>query len=151
MADAVRTVAGSTLSISAALPATEDAAGYVALTFTLIKEITSIGTIGRVYNQTTHQPIGARRVVKLRGSYDEGTLELAMADIEDPGQALLDAQIADQLDPNYSYELVDKSGAILYFQGLAISSPSTYGTADDVVTKAASIGINSDVVEVAAV
>lgn len=150
MANEVTTVAGSSLAISSGLPATEDQAGYEALSFTTIGEVTNIGTIGRVYNQTTHQPLAERRMIKLRGSYDNGTLDVQMAYVDDAGQTLVQANIDDTTDPNYSFKLTDKRGSVKYFQGLVISNAPTYGAADDVITAATSIGVNSDIVDVAA-
>lgn len=147
----VRTTAGSTVGISAALPATEDAAGYAALTFTTVAELTNIGELGRTYNKTTHSPIGKRRIEKLRGSYDEGLLALQMgADISDAGQALLETARDDATDANYSFALTDKNGDIRYFQALVMDYKTNYGAADDVIGATSNVEINSDIVFVAA-
>jgi hypothetical protein len=51
------TVAGSTLSVSVAAPATYDTAGYTALTYTPVGEITDLGSgLGRDYNTTPIRP-----------------------------------------------------------------------------------------------
>ena len=84
------TAAGTTLGISASLPASFDAAGFNAVTHTTIGEITDIGgTIGRVYNLVTHNPIGSRATVKKKGSYNSGSVTVAVAlDTADAGQVI---------------------------------------------------------------
>ena len=42
----VQTSAGTTIAISAVLPATDDAAGYAALTWAAIGEVTDLGEFG---------------------------------------------------------------------------------------------------------
>ena len=67
----VQTTAGATIGISATLPATNDAAGYAALTFSLIGEVTDLGEFGREYATVTHNPIASRRTIKRKGSFND--------------------------------------------------------------------------------
>ena len=69
----VRTSAGTTLKVSASAPATFDKAGYSALTFTAVGEITDLGEFGREYALVTHNPVGTRGTQKFKGSFNEGT------------------------------------------------------------------------------
>src|SRR5690349_17674210 len=85
----VQTVAGTSLGISAQTPATFDAAGYAALTFAEIGEVTDGGSHGRTYAEVTHQPIRTRGTQKFKGSFNEGTKTLQLAiDDDDPGQII---------------------------------------------------------------
>jgi hypothetical protein len=88
----VKTSAGSTIAISAATPATFNAAGYGALTFTTIGEVTDLGEFGRDYALVTHNPIATRGTVKRKGSFNEGTMDMKLGlDTDDAGQILAKA------------------------------------------------------------
>ena len=77
---AVQTTAGTTLSLIATAPATYDAAGFATLSTSMkeVGEIVDIGEWGREYNLVTHNPIGDRRTVKLKGSYNDGQIALQL-------------------------------------------------------------------------
>ena len=49
---------GATLETSAALPATFDASGYTALTYTVVGEILNVGDLGQTFTLITQQPLG---------------------------------------------------------------------------------------------
>ena len=85
------TVAESTLSISAALPATFDAASYAALAWTPIGELTDIpSVVGREYNIVTHSPVSSAQVTEKKGSYKLPQAEAVCAwDEDDAGQLLV--------------------------------------------------------------
>src|SRR5690606_40955577 len=66
----IYTSAGTTLGLSAAAPATYDAAGYAALTFTQIGEVSDLGDIpARIYELVTWQPLAERGMRKAKGGY----------------------------------------------------------------------------------
>ncbi len=46
MTTKAQTVAGTTIGISASLPATYDSTGFAALSYTTIGEVTDIGSLG---------------------------------------------------------------------------------------------------------
>ena len=82
----VRTSAGTTIAISASTPATFDEAGYLALSFTTIGEVTNLGEFGREYALVTHNPVGSRGTVKKKGSFNEGTMSMTLGlDTDDAG------------------------------------------------------------------
>src|SRR5690349_14090990 len=100
--------AGTTLKISASTPATFDAAGYGALTYTNIGEITNLGEFGREYSLITHNPIANRGTVKRKGSFNEGTMALQLGlDKNDAGQIL--AKSASVSDDDYSFEITTQN------------------------------------------
>jgi hypothetical protein len=89
---AVRTTAGSTLKVSASAPATYNTAGYAALTWTSVGEVTDLGEFGREYTLVTHNPINNRITQKFKGSYNEGKMSLKLGlDTDDAGQVLMKA------------------------------------------------------------
>jgi hypothetical protein len=69
-------------------PATFDATGYAALTYTTIGEITDLGEFGREYNLVTHNPVATRSTSRRR-AFNEGAMTLQLAiDEADAGQVL---------------------------------------------------------------
>jgi hypothetical protein len=117
---AIQTSAGTTLGIVSGTPATYDAAGFGALAFTTVGEITEIPAFGSVYNLITHSPLGERRVVKRKGSVNDGTLTLSFAaDAADAGQVA--AKAAAATDTEVSVEITYPDGEIDYFTGLVMS------------------------------
>jgi len=81
---------GTTIGISATLPATYDAAGYGALTFTNIAEVLDIGELAKAYNVVTHQTVGRDYPEKLKGTYDIANVTLTLGKVKtDAGQVAL--------------------------------------------------------------
>lgn len=117
----VETVAGTQISISAAAPATFNAAGYAAVaSWGLIGEITDGGSHGRTYAEVKHSPLGTRGAKKFKGSYDEGTKTLQLAvDTADPGQIILKEAL--DSDADFSFKVEYQGGDIDYFQAKVLS------------------------------
>ena len=146
----VNTAAGSVLAISAAQPATEDAAGYAALTYTDVSYTSNMGDLGASYNKVEFQPLNGPKL-KLKGSRDEGMLNPTLAlDDGDAGQALLQTASDDGTNTYYSFKLTLPDGAIRYFQGTVFGMPESIGDADSVITASPTIEANTAVVRVAA-
>lgn len=145
-----RTVAGSKFSLVAGAPATEDTAGYAALTFVPVGEITSLGDIGGEYNSVTTNSISSRIQQTLKGVFIPGTFELAVGDdMSDAGQLLLETAYGIPTgtpDVSYSFELEDQNGDKYYFQGLVTKFTTTRGDNDAIVAGSVSIAINTIVV-----
>ena len=139
----VRTSAGSTLKVSAGTPATFDSTGYAALTWTAVGEVTSIPEFGREYNLVTHNPINTRATVKLKGSYNEGQVSLALGlDTDDAGQILL--KTASGSDSNYSFQVTTQNGDKYYFQAQVMSFKTNVGGVDDVTSATVMLEITSN-------
>lgn len=127
----VRTSAGTTIAISAAAPATHNEAGFAALTFTTIGEVTDLGEFGREYNLVTHNPVGSRGTVKKKGSFNEGSMALQLGlDDDDAGQVL--ARAASLSDNDYSFEVTLQSGAIRYFRAQVMTFKEGIGGVDSI-------------------
>jgi hypothetical protein len=127
----VRTSAGSTIAISAATPATFDGAGYAALSFTSIGEVTDLGEFGRDYALVTHNPLASRGTVKKKGSFNEGTMDLKVGlDTDDAGQIL--AKAASKSDNDYSFKVVTQIGDVYYFQAQVMSFKVNIGSVDNI-------------------
>ena len=78
------------VSTTATPPATYDAAGYGALTYDEVGEITDLGTLSAEYAVTEHNPIGDRNLQKLKGTRDNGSQDLTLGfDTVDAGQVVV--------------------------------------------------------------
>ena len=150
----VRSSAGSTIKISAGIPATFNAAGYVALILTNIGEVIDLGEFGRVYNLVTHNPLGTRGTTKLKGSFNEGTISMQVGlDTDDAGQIL--AKSATLSDNDYSFEIMTQNGDKYYFQAKVMSFTTALGGVDSVTGATISLeltsgGSNPGIIEVLA-
>lgn len=146
----VFTSAGTTIKVDSALPATNDASGFEALTgFKLIGEVTDLGEFGREYNLVTHNPLGDRRTVKRKGSYNDGSVTMALGRVPaDTGQAVLVTAVDD--DASYSFEVTLQDGTIFYFTGQVMSYTANVGSVDQITSGSVTIEIDNDIIEVAA-
>lgn len=144
------TAAGTELAMSAGVPATQDAAGYTALTFTVIGNVEKIGTIGATTNKVEFTPlIGGKK--KFKGSTDYGSLAPSLAhDDADAGQTLLRTAAAPTNIALYAYRVTYPTGAIRYFQGRVFGYPETVDGADTILMANPTIEIDTAIVKVAA-
>jgi hypothetical protein len=143
------TAAGSALAISAGVPATQDAAGYAALTYTEIGQIEKIGAIGSAFAKVEFQPLkGAKQ--KHKGSVDYGSLAPSLAhDEADAGQTLL-RTAAEAQTALYAFKVTYPDGAKRYFQGRVFGYPENTEGADSIIMATPTIEINTPIVKVAA-
>lgn len=143
---AVMTSAGSTLGISASLPATFDAAGFNALTYTAVGEITDLGEFGAEYNLVTYTALGQRQTKKLKGSYNNGALQLQLGrDTTDAGQTLLRTALSS--DNSYSFRVTLQNATRLQFTGKVMSYKTSVGSVDQITGAQSTIEIDSVIVE----
>lgn len=143
------TAAGTALAISAATPATFDAAGYGALTYTEIGNIEKIGAIGASFAKVEFTPLKGPKK-KFKGSVDYGSLQPSLAhDEADAGQTLL-RTAANDLVTLYSFKVTYPDGAKRFFQGRVFGYPETTDGADTVIMATPTVEIDTVVVKVAA-
>jgi len=138
----VRTSAGTTIGISAANPATFNVAGYDALTFTAIGEVTDLGEFGREYALVTHNPVGSRGTVKKKGSFNEGSMTMSLGlDTDDAGQILAKAAVLS--DNDYSLKVTTQNGDIYYFQAQVMNFKVGIGGVDQITTGSITLEITT--------
>jgi len=143
------TGAGTKLAISAATPATQDAVGYAALTWTTISDIENLGGFGASTEQITFTPLDGP-IQYHKGPTNYGTLSPAIAhNDDDAGQTLLRTAAEDATDL-FSFRVTLPDGAIRYFQGRVFGYPETVSGANAIVMANPSIGISTAIVKVAA-
>jgi hypothetical protein len=139
----VHTSAGSILSISAGTPATYDAAGFVALTFAAVGEITDLGEFGREYNLVTHNPVGNRGTVKRKGSFNEGQMALKLGlDTDDAGQII--CKSASASDNDHSFKLVTQNGDIYYFRAQVMNFKVGVGSVDNITSASVNLELTTN-------
>jgi len=145
------TSAGTTIGISAALPTTFDdnaTTGYPSLTFTNIAEVTEAGEFGRTYNLVTHMPIGDRRTVKRKGSFNDGQMTLQLARVtSDAGQTAVIAALDSDNDHAFEVELQD--GTKLNFLAQVLSYTTNVGNVDQITGSTVTVEITGDILETA--
>jgi hypothetical protein len=139
----VFTVAGTTLGISAGQPATFDATGYAALTYTNIGNIEDAGSHGRTYAEVTFQPIDTRSVQKFKGSYNEGNKTLSVGyNSDDAGMILLKTAL--NSDADYSFKVEYQNGDVDYFQAKVLSVSKATGGVDSIVMASIELAITTN-------
>lgn len=131
----VHTSAGTTLGLAEDAPATYDEAGYAALTFTEIGEVSDLGEIpSRIYELVTWQPIAERGMRKSKGGYQIGSQTITVGiDPEDAGQTLVDA--ATNADTIYSVEIAHPELGTIYARALVMGGPKSYGDVNSIATR----------------
>ncbi len=145
----VRTTAGSVMRITAAKPATFTESGYEAVfpipitsTNPLVGEITDFGEFGREYNLTTHNPVGDRGTVKLKGSFNAGQMNLQLGlDGDDSGQNML--KTAANSDADYYFEITIQSGERYYFPAKVMNFKTNLGSVDSVTSANVTLELTS--------
>lgn len=142
----VRTSAGTVLSVSAAAPATYDLTGFSALTFTAVGELSDLGAFGKKFNLVTFNPLGDRKTVKRKGSYNNGTLALKMgAAPTDAGQVIMED--GSNSDSSYSFRVVTQSGSTYYFSGQIMGWMLEVGSVDQIMGASADLEIDNDIIK----
>lgn len=142
------TLAGTTVSISAGVPATYDETGFAALAYTEVGEVTNLGDRGRTYEDVSYTTLGERGTVHLKGTYDEPETTFEMVGRRsDAGQAIM--KTASQSDLDFAFKVEFANGDIDYFQAKVYSFVSVGGEANTVRAVNANIRLSRNgVVEV---
>lgn len=150
MASGAFTSAGTKISVTATAPATYDdntTDGLPTLTYTEIGEVSDLGEFGREYSEVTFNPLGDRRTVKRKGSYNDGNVSMTVARVtSDAGQTVLQAALDD--DASYYFDVELQDGTHLYFAGQVMSYTVNVGSVDQITTASVTIGITNDIYEV---
>jgi hypothetical protein len=113
---------GGFLSVSAATPATFDASGYAALTWTEVGEASEVPEFGAAYSAVTFTPLKTGIVNKFHGELNYGSITIPLGyDSSDAGQAILLAALASK--DEISFRETRSDGTIRYIMGKVMSFP----------------------------
>lgn len=141
------TAAGSKLAICAALPATEDAAGYAALTYVNVSRIEKWGGIGASFAKVDFKPLSGP-VEKHKGSVDYGSITPSLAvDRGDAGQTLMRTAAREKVKL-FAFRVSYPTGDIRYFQGRVMGMPENVEGADSILMANPTIEVCTETVEV---
>lgn len=144
-----QTVAGTTIAIASGSPTTFDAAGYAALSYSVIGEVLDLGSFGKDFTLVTHNPLGDRKTLKFRGSYNQGSLQVKLAKATvanvDAGQAAVQTALGS--DASVSIKVTFQDGSKSYFTAKVMSFMTSVGSVNSILGGEVKLEIDSDVVE----
>ena len=142
------TNAGMAVAISASTPATEDVAGYDALTYTSISGVTSIGAFGAVAALVESNPLETGIVEKYKGMRNYGSMTLELD--YDPDAAfntiIEDAVEGATLQNRHSISVTYPDGKIRYFGVKVFSVPENPGGTNSMVTRSVQLELETAIV-----
>ncbi len=134
------------------------ATAYAGDTWTAISNIMDVGEAGSEAEIVTGKFVDQEFVKKLKGSRDNGTMELVIArDSADAGYAALVAAEQSSAAWNFSIELNDRpsagaspKGSKFYFSAIVASRRNAFNDADSIVQTTFSLAISGPIIEVLA-
>lgn len=145
------TAAGTGLAISAGIPATQTVAGYEALVYTEVGNVSNIGGLGPTTGVVPFQPLkGAEQKHKGPTSYGSLNPNL-LQDDTDAGQTLMAAASEPENNALYAFRVTKPDGSLRFFQARVFGMPETIGEAASLITAAPMVEINTKVLKKAAV
>lgn len=108
---------GSTLHISAGVPATEDATGCAALTWTKVGSIEDVGDRAQAWGKDTVSNLETGQTQEIKTFRDPVSFAVNIAENDsDAGQTLLKTAF-EASTTSYRFKLTHASGKIQYLQG----------------------------------
>lgn len=152
MSDVVSSV-GTIVSVSANAPATYDATGFAALTWSACGELADLPAFGAEAALATHTPLKTGIVAKRRGSLNYGSVTLTMALSEtDAGQTILQTKGSAPAgqSASVSVKVALVNGDIQYFTAQVMSFKTNVGNADAITMAEVTLEIDNSVVKVSA-
>jgi hypothetical protein len=130
----INSLAGATLSISASLPATYDAAGYAAttITYTAVGEVENFGNHGVTATVTEFTPVDTATIAKVKGSKNYGTMSMTLGSVPgNAGQVILAA--ASESNAHYSVKITYQDTSVHYLDVLVSKYEHQDGSVNDVL------------------
>jgi len=143
---------GVVLSVSAIEPATQDEAGFVALTYTKVANLLSFPTFGGVAGVISNTPLETGTECKSQGAINWGSIPLNGLYTEaDAGHAIMDEGLNGLYKgQDMAFELVYPNGAIRYLRGFVTTYTETPGDSGSNILMDTAIELNYEPLRVAA-
>ena len=114
---------GTTFALVAGVPATFDASGYAAVTYTAVGEVNSLGDFGGTGEVIENTPLATGVIEKFIGSINYGTINAIFSkDLDSTGQGVIQAGFdGGSARAEHSVRITFPSGDIAYL-GVKIAS-----------------------------
>ncbi|AUF96733.1 hypothetical protein CXQ80_13260 [Pseudomonas sp. 02C 26] len=156
--DNLNTAAGCRLAIGSKVPASTEAE-YKADTYVDVGEIEDLGEFGDTFSAVNFTALSNGRVRKYKGTADAGNMTVTVGlDNGDVGQKAVGVAHKDRSKGNYNIKVTLNDGdpgatpAILpttfYFGVKVMNNTVAAGSADNVVRRNITLGINTDILEI---
>lgn len=136
------TGSGTCVSISSAAPATHDATGFAALTYTTLGELETVGEINARHESVNFVNLCSGKTSLIKGAEQGIEFDLGTAmDREDAGQALM-TTARKSLTAKVSIRVVDSAGDTCYMQAYVMGERIAGGAGpNDVRMNVYNIGV----------
>ena len=146
----VMTSTNAKIFVSTSAPATRDEAGYAALSYTEVREITSITPYGTMVSPVEFNTLsgGAKFTAKGQRDYGGVTGEYVY-DSDDAGQNLVRADVLSSTS-ELSVKILLPDGHVSYSAGPSLNGQRNIGSANNMINGNFDIRFNYEPVEVAA-
>jgi len=144
------TAAGSAIYISSTLPATVDEAGFNALTWVKIGEVSEIPEMGGDYSRITWTPIDSRIVETVKGSksFGEMTLPYAYSPAgDDAGQVIIATAVGQDQKYAFRVDIQDPALSTFCFTAQVFKNAMTPGSTESIVMRSAVLVPNMEPLE----
>lgn len=156
--DNLNTAAGCRFALGGKTGAATEA-DFKADTYVDVGEIEDLGEFGDTFSSVTFTSLRDGRVRKYKGTADAGDLTLTVGlDNGDAGQQAVKTAHKDRSKGDYNIKITlndgdpDASPAVapttFYMRGKVMNNTVAAGSADNVVRRNITIGINSDIIEI---
>lgn len=123
------TSSGTVFSVSASAPATNDASGFAALTFTQVGEILTLGEFGVMVSPINKDFLDDQVTQKYHGQINAGDLSITVGRASgDAGQAICEAAVTSKA--KLSCKVTFSDGSIQYFRAKVFSYTANPVTGD---------------------
>ena len=138
---ALNTSSRTCLSVSVGVPATHDAAGFAALTYTQVGEIETIADVAQSYAAVTFKNLCTGKTSTLKGGEEQATVSMTVGlDRDDAGQALM-ATAFKSATQILAIRISEANGDFMYLRAYVMSNTVVYGDADSVKRRQYSFGV----------
>lgn len=125
-------------------PASYTQAGFEALTWTKVGEISNFGTLGGQTTIVQHIPVDTATVVKRAGSVNYGTMDLQGARCNDAGIAGLRTAFTSRASTPFKLVYPSAINETDAFTGIVASSQTTVGNADSILGFSANLELDNE-------
>jgi hypothetical protein len=129
-------------------PSTYNSAGFAALTWVEIDEVTNIGELGGTTTVVQHIPVGTAEVVKRAGSVNYGTLQCQAARTTAAVQDSLRTVFGTRASTPFKVVYPTALGEIDYFTGIVTSVVTSVQGADNILGLNFTIDIDAQILTV---